>query len=103
MKRIILLLLAVLLISNPALAFLYDDVKFLSVEEIKKLSDEDLIQTYIDAKIETNASKTFHANAGFNSAKDYKKYKELLVLIIRLRQELELRGKEAPPVDEWLD
>ena len=102
MKKLILLLLILLLTASPALAFLYD-VKVLAVEEIKKLSNEEILTVYIDAKIETKASQTFHINAGFSNPKEYRKYKELLGFIIRLRQEMEIRKVDAPPVDKWLE
>jgi hypothetical protein len=101
MKRAFIFLFVMLLFCSPAFALL-NELKTISVEEIKKLSDEDLIKYYVDAKIETNASKVFHSNAGFNNLKEYDQFKALLAYIVRLRQEIELRKLEAPPVDEWL-
>ena len=90
-----------LLLSVRADAFLYE-IQILSIEQIKELSDEEMIDAYTEAKIEEKASSEFHVGAGFSSAKDYTKYKDLLRYIIYLRREMNLRGLEIEPIEQWL-
>lgn len=101
MKKIIVLLIICMLAVTPAFAFLYD-IEILTVEQIEKLKDEELIEVFTEAKIEEQASSEFHNGAGFSSAKDYQKRKNLLRFIIRLRKEMSKRDVEADPIDEWL-
>ncbi|MCA9408874.1 MAG: hypothetical protein H6755_04030 [Candidatus Omnitrophica bacterium] len=101
MKKLLLLVISFIFAASTVSAFL-NEVAVLSKEEVVKLSNERLVEVYIDAKIEIDASKTFHTRAGFNSPKEYDKYKELLAFIVVLRQEMKKRDLEAPPVDEWL-
>ena len=100
MKRWICAVLISCLLATNAFAFLYE-VKVLTREEIKALKDDQLLDTFIAAKIEVEASKSFHGKAGFNP-KEYEQFKELLGLIVRLHQEMKTRELEVPPVDEWL-
>lgn len=100
MKKIILLTLLVVLTCSYCFAFPYE-IELLTSEETSALSDEALVDIYIEAKIEVNASKIFFGRSGF-TPKDYKKYKELLGYIVRVRQEMHDRDIDAPPVDEWL-
>ena len=100
MKKIFLALMFCLLLSSRVLAFSYE-TDLLSKEAVKKLTNEELLDKFIDAKIEVEASKTFHGKAGF-SVKEYAQYKELLGFIIRLRQEMLTRELDVPPIDEWL-
>jgi hypothetical protein len=100
MKKILVLILLINLCTCPAFAFLYE-VKVLQAPAIKLLKDNELEETYIDAKIEEEASRAFHGKAGFNP-KEYEQFKQLLAYIVRLRQEMKTRAMEAPPIDEWL-
>jgi len=77
-----------------------EEGKILARPEIEKLTNEQLVNTYIDAKIESEAYKAF-GRTGY-SHKEYSEYRELLAFIVRLRQEMEKRQVDAPPVDEWL-
>lgn len=101
MKKLAFLLAFVLLLTSNAQAFLYS-VKLLTKAEIKQLSDDELVSTYTEAKIEEKASAEFHEGAGFSNAKEYEKRKDLLRFIVYLRQEMKARGIEPDPVDEWL-
>ena len=67
--------------------------------EIVKLSDDKLIDTYIDAIVDIEASKTFHATSGF-STKEYEAYKNLLRYRVQLLMEIHKRGLEAPALDK---
>ena len=77
------------------------DVTVLTKDAIKKLTNDQLEEVYIQAKIEVNASSTFYGKAGF-TPKEYDKYKDLLRFIINLRQEMAARDMTAPPIDEWI-
>jgi len=101
MRKTTAILCIFLMFAVPALAFL-SDLKILNVEEIKKLPNEDLLNVYIDAKVEASANRTFHISAGFGTPKAYEQYKELLTYIIHLRQEMEKRKLDVPPIEEWL-
>ncbi len=100
MKKLICTLLLSCWLASSASAFLYE-VNILSKEEIHALKDDQLIDLFISAKIEVEASKSFHGKAGFNP-KEYEKFKALLGLIVRLHQEMKTRELEVPPMDEWL-
>ena len=101
MKRTVLLILLSLgLWTQQAQAFLYE-IPMMSKEEMKSASDAQLLQSYIDAKIELEASRTFHGKAGF-TPKEYDKHKDLLNYIVKLRLEMQLREMEVPPIDEWI-
>jgi hypothetical protein len=90
MKQWIPMVLAVLLMTTPAVAFLYE-ITVLSKEDIAKLSDIALEEVYIEARIEERTSQEFHTGAGYNSAKDYNKRKQLLRYIFELRREIARR------------
>jgi len=100
MKRVMICLCLFALVSSPAFAFLYE-VKILSDKEIKDLAKEEIIAVYTEALIERKASETFHSRAGF-APKEYRKFKELLGLIVNLRLEMQKRDMDVPPIDEWL-
>jgi len=102
MKKIIIALSLLAVISTQAFAFLYE-MPMLTKEEVQKLSDEDLVEKYIEAKIEAKASQEFHQAAGFNSGKEYENRKKLLRYLFELRRELSIREKiEAGSLDELL-
>ena len=100
MKKMIPFVLTFCLITSLAFAFLYE-VKILSKEELKKLTNDGIVELYTSALIEREASEVFHGKAGF-SPKEYENYKELLGLVIRIRQEMLDRDLQPPPIDEWL-
>ncbi|MCA9401712.1 MAG: hypothetical protein KC713_08800 [Candidatus Omnitrophica bacterium] len=93
MKKLALLLCFMFLLSTSAHAFLYEDIKILTQEEVKKLSDKDLENAYLEARIEEKASSEFHRGAGFSNVKEYRKRKELLRYIYYLKKELSEREK----------
>ena len=100
MKKWMFAIFLALLMTNNSWAFLYE-IPILTKEEIKALSDSALTERYIDAKVELDASRTFHGKSGF-TPKEYSQYKDLVNFIIRIRQEMQTRELEAPPVDEWI-
>ena len=96
------ILLAFLCLTTTAHAFLYE-VAIHSVEEIHQMSDDQLKNAYIEAKIEERASAEFHQAAGFSKPKAYEQHKNLLRYIVHLGQEMKKRDIEIPPVDSWLN
>lgn len=100
MKKIIIILCLFALICSPAVAFLYE-VKNLSKDEIQELKNEEILEVYISTVIERKASEAFHGRAGF-TPKEYNKFKDLLGLIVKLRQEMLTRQMDVPPIEEWL-
>ena len=82
-------------VSKSEAAFLYQ-LKILDDAAISKLSDDELIQTYIDMLVELEATKLFHIRAGFSASKDFEQYKELLRYRISLRLEIEARKLTLP-------
>jgi len=89
-KKFLIVVLTIGLLAANAHAFLYD-LKILTSAEIKVLTDEQLIDDYIEAKIEEQASGEFVRAAGFSSGKDYGKRKDLLRYIYNLRKEISSR------------
>jgi hypothetical protein len=73
------------------------DVKILNKEEVAKLSDEVLLDTYLNAVVEIDAVKEIHRTAGY-TPKEYDAFKELLRYRILLIQEMQKRKIEIPPV-----
>ncbi len=103
MKKIFLAFLMLPIIATLAFAFPYD-IKFLSKEEIHKLSNDVLIETYTDAKIEIEASKVFHNRAGFVNGKEYQQHKDLLRYVINLRMEMDTREDlKVPDIDKMIN
>lgn len=100
MKKYLALVMAAVISAVCVFPCAGDEIKILANPEIEKLTNEQLVNTYIDAKIEAEAYKAF-GRTGY-SHKEYSEYRELLAFIVRLRQEMEKRQVDAPPVDEWL-
>ncbi|MCD4780460.1 MAG: hypothetical protein K8S27_07940 [Candidatus Omnitrophica bacterium] len=100
MKTLSLVLIGLFVLCAPVFGFLYE-VQILSLEEVKKIDDDKLMAIYTEAMIERRATETFHGKAGF-SPKEYKGFKALLGFIIRLRQEMQERNLDVPPIEEWL-
>lgn len=97
MQKTVVPILLFLALSVNAFAYL-SDIKFLPKAEIAKLSDEALIDVYIDAVVELKASETFHTTSGF-TPKEYDNYKDLLRYKILLLQEIDKRKLATPRVD----
>jgi len=94
---VIVALVIVALFPAPGQAFL-TDVPMLEKSAIASLTDEQLIDKYIDVMIELEASQTFHETAGFNNANEYKKYKALLRYRTDLFLEIKKRELEVPQI-----
>jgi len=102
MKRLFVILSIALLCATASEAFLYE-ITLLTQEQIKELTNEELFDVYVEAKIEELASHEFHQGAGFSNAKEYNKRKDLLRYIIDLRREMSERELEVFPIEEWLN
>ena len=72
-----------------------DEIKVLEAKEILVLDDEKLIDAYIDALVEIDAARTFHATSGF-TPKELKKFKGLLKYRLQLLFEIHRRKIEIP-------
>ena len=98
MKRTILPLLVMFLALGVNATAYLSEIKFLPKEEIVKLTDTVLIDTYIDVMVELKAAESFHTTSGF-SPKEYENYKELLRYKILLLQEIDKRKLAIPRMD----
>ncbi len=96
MKKILAVLLCALIICASAFAqsFLFS-IEPLDKAGIVKLSDEQLIDTYINVLVEVEALKTFYAKGGL-IPKEYAKFKETIKYKILLVQEINKRKLEVP-------
>jgi hypothetical protein len=84
--------------SHPAFAAM-SEITILNKTDIAKLSDAQLLDTYVDILVELEASKSFHVTSGF-TPKSYNEYKDLIRYRINLLMEIHKRGLETPPVDK---
>ena len=71
------------------------DIKILDKKEIVQLSDEKLVDTYLDVLVEIEAVKAFHTTSGF-MPKEYRTFKDLLRFRLLLIMELTKRNIELP-------
>ena len=94
MKHVVSMLLAIIILGTYVFAY-ESEVKILTQDEIVKLTDQGLIDAYIDVSVEIEASKSFHATSGF-MPKEYRTFKELLRYRILLVHEIKKRKLELP-------
>ena len=80
-----------------AKAFLFD-TPILEKGDISKLSDEKLIETYIDVVVEVTALKTFYSKGGL-TPREYNNFKNILRYKIALIQEITKRGLDIPKTE----
>ena len=79
-------------------ASLASDVKVLSKDEVAKLTDEQLINQYIDVVVEIEAKNAFYRTSGM-VPKDYAEYKSLVRFRITLVMEIHNRNLETPSIE----
>ena len=72
-----------------------DEIKVLEAKDILVLDDQKLIDAYIDAVVEIDATRTFHATSGF-TPRELKKFKGLLKYRLQLLFEIHRRKMEIP-------
>jgi hypothetical protein len=77
-------------------AFMEEDIVILNKDDIAKLSDEKLIDAYIDTIVELEASKSFHATVRY-TPQEYSTYKNIMRYRVHLLIEINKRGLELPP------
>lgn len=82
--------------TSMSFAFLYK-LDILDKEAIAKLSDEALVDTYIEVIIEIEVSTTFHQTSGF-TPRDYEKHKDFLRYRINLIREIQKRELKVPKI-----
>lgn len=92
------MLLSAFFSGHAAMAYM-DDIAILEQKEIAKLSNDQLLNVFIDVIVEMEASKTFHTTSGF-TPKEYTAYKNLLRYRIQLLMEIRKRELEAPALDK---
>jgi hypothetical protein len=97
---VIIFLLCMVSIMRPTwcMAAFENDVIILEKRDIEKLSDEQLLDEYLNTIVEVEASKAFHNTSGF-SPKDYKEYKGLLKFRLLLLLEIHNRNLEIPQLE----
>lgn len=72
-----------------------DQIQILDPQAILLLDDQKLVDVYIDALAELEATKTFHTTIRFTPAQ-YKQYKELVKYRLQLLFEVHRRKMELP-------
>lgn len=72
-----------------------DGIVILGSKDIQSLEDQKLVDAYLDALVEIQASNVFHATSGF-TPKEYAKYKALLKYRYELLIEIHRRKMELP-------
>jgi len=95
-KVLMLVLLFCSFSAGLAHAFLFE-ITPIDRAAIQKLTDENLIDAYINVMIELEAVNSFYNNAGFKP-KEYEQYKALLRFRTDLLMEMQRRGIEAPKI-----
>ena len=85
-----------LVITTSAGAFLFK-IPILEKQQIAKLSNAELEETFLDVAVELEAVQTFYSNSGF-APKEYDKYKALIKYRILLIQEMEKREMNIPRI-----
>jgi hypothetical protein len=82
--------------SLSAQAFMEEDIVILNKEDIAKLTNEQVIDAYIDTVVELEASKSFHATVRY-TPQEYATYKSIMRYRVHLLMEINKRGLELPP------
>jgi hypothetical protein len=96
LKSMFCLALCLCLVSPAFAAFPADELKVLDKKEIMALADEQLTENYVDALVEIDAVRTFHATSGFKP-NEYSDYKNLLKYRLLLLMEIHKRKLSLPP------
>ena len=94
-KKFTLAMMLVLFLTPLSMAEFASDVTILDKKDISKLSDEQLIDAYMNTLVEIEADRSFHTTSGF-SAKEYKDFKDLLKYRLMLLVEIHSRNLELP-------
>ena len=99
-KMIAALMVPLMFLALTAMAVSFEpEVKILDKKDIALLTDDKLVDTYMDTLVEIEESRSFHATSGF-SPRDYKTFKDLLKFRMLLTMEIHNRNLEIPPLDQ---
>ena len=79
----------------PPVAAYISELQTLDKTGISKLTDEQLIDAYLDVLVEMEATKTFHTTSGF-TPKQYQSYKDILKYRLNLIMEIHRRNLDLP-------
>jgi len=94
-KKLALTMMMVLFLTPLSMAEFASDVTVLDKKDITRLSDDQLIDAYMNTLVEIEANRSFHATSGF-SAKEFKNFKDLLKYRLMLMVEIHSRNLELP-------
>ncbi len=101
--RSVLLALAFALLSaglpRPAQAAMESNITILDRSGIKGMSDDKLLDSYIDVIVELKAIESFHSTSGY-TPKEYENYKQLLRYKILLLEQIDERKLKVPRMDD---
>ncbi len=100
MRNLILAALIIVASIPSVFAGFASDVVIINDDEIAKLSDEKLVDTYVDTLVDIEANKTFHTTSGF-SPKDFREFKDTIKFRYKLITEIHKRGLEIPQFDRF--
>jgi len=98
MRKIIGSLLFIAGMLGPVAAytgFPSEDFIVLDIKQIQALTDEQLVEKYVDVLAEIEASKTFHVTSGF-TPREYSKYRDLIKYRYQLLFDANRRKVEVP-------
>ena len=95
-KKINFILLVALLGAAVSAHAYISEIPTLDRKSIHALSDDQLMDAYIEAEVELEAQNAFHATSGF-APKEYDAYKNLIRYRMYLLLEMNRRKIEAPP------
>ena len=100
-SALLLLALALWFVSlpRPALSAMESNITILDRSGIKGLSDDKLLDVYIDVIVELKAIESFHTTSGF-TPKEYDNYKQLLRYKILLLEQIDERKLKVPRLDD---
>jgi hypothetical protein len=97
MKKILSFLILVLFLGTNTFA-LPIEITILPKEEIVKLSDQQLIDIYVDVLVELETAKTFYSRSGFQP-KEIKIFKDLVRYRVLIIMEMYKRKIEFPKTE----
>lgn len=76
------------------------EIIILEKKDIIKLTDDQLVDAYLDTVVEIDATRSFHNTSGF-STKDFKDFKALLKYRLELLIEIHSRNLEIPQFERY--
>lgn len=76
------------------------DVTILEKKDIVHLSDEQLMNAYLDTVVEIDANRSFHNTSGFTT-KDFKDFKTLLKYRLELLMEIHSRNLDILQLERY--